>query len=357
MDTEWNGLEDDLTSQENIEPIDAPLSEYSDVDDTLSSLETLELTDDAPEGSMEDPSEYEELADPEPQAESPEYNTEGLADEPEFPEDVSYEGNDYEELSDSQESEEIMENTDDSMLESNEKPEDLSEEEKTEIMKDFVDQNVSPAVLPASKGYWEGEEGNSRWIPDKDATVTWQKGGETHTETYGDIMEEKGIDGIEYINKEPDFSKVEDSVIQHVELENFSPSRTGSNGTYSMASQAAAERLTNETGEEWTQQRVQDYMNDHGLTWHECADRKTVRAVPTEINAGFKHSGGISMEKSVNAAAESLDDRIGLSKGISLDKESSNQEQKTDFQELEAAIQANKDAFRDMKRSLREESK
>ena len=63
------------------------------------------------------------------------------------------------------------------------------------------------------------------------------------------------------------------------------------------------------------------------------------------------------MEKSVNAAAESLDDRISLSKGISLDKESSKQELKTDSQELEAAIQANKNAFRDMKRSLREESK
>ena len=297
MDTQWNGFEGDLTIQGDIEATETPSQEYSDLDDDAS-IEPLEATDDASEESMEqadeDASGYEELADPEPQEEASACNIEGLADEP--------------------------------------------------------DQNVSPAVLPAGKGYWEGEEGNSRWIPDKDATVTWRKGGETHVKAYGDIMKEQGIDGIEYFNKEPDFSDVEDSVIRHVELENFSDSRTGSSGTYSMASKAAAERLTRETGEVWTQQRVQEYMNDHGLTWHECADRKTVRAIPTEINAGFKHTGGISMEKSVSAAAESLDERVGLGKGFSMERESSSQRSSADSEELDAAIQASKDAYRDMKR-------
>lgn len=353
MDTQWNGFEGDLTIQGDIEATETPSQEYSDLDDDAS-IEPLEATDDASEESMEqadeDASGYEELADPEPQEEASACNIEGLADEPKLPEDASLDGNDYEDLFDSQESEEIIENMDDSGLESEEEPEDLSDEEKAEIMKGFVDQNVSPAVLPAGKGYWKGEEGNSRWIPDKDATVTWRKGGETHVKAYGDIMKEQGIDGIEYFNKEPDFSDVEDSVIRHVELENFSDSRTGSSGTYSMASKAAAERLTRETGEVWTQQRVQEYMNDHGLTWHECADRKTVRAIPTEINAGFKHTGGISMEKSVSAAAESLDERVGLGKGFSMERESSSQRSSADSEELDAAIQASKDAYRDMKR-------
>lgn len=354
MDTEWNSLEGNMTIQDTAEPTEDSLQEYSDLDDAAS-IEPLELTDDTFEDHMEqadeDSSEYEDLADPEPQVEDSLCSTEGLADEPELPEDASLYEDGYEDLSDSQAPEEITETTDASGMESTEGPGDLSDKEKAEIMKDFVDQNVSPSVLPKSKGHWEGEEGNSRWIPDEDAAVTWQKGGETHTETYGNIMEEQGINGIEYFNKEPDFSEVEDSLIQHVELESFSDARTGSNGTYSMASRAAAERLTSETGEEWTPQRVQDYMNDHGLTWHECADRKTVRAVPTEINAGFKHTGGISVEKSVSAAAKSLDERIGLGNGFSLDREASAPKIGIDSEDLDAAIQASKDEFRNMKRS------
>ena len=353
MEFDWNSLEENVMIQDDIEPVETSLQEYSDVDDTLS-IEPMEPTDDAPEASLEqideDSSEYEELSDPEPQVEDSDCNIEGLADEPELVEDAIQDDG-FEALSDSRELEEIIENTDDFGLEDEENTENLSDEEKAEIMKDFVDQNVSSSVLPKSNGHWEKEVGNSRWIPDKNATVTWKKGGKTYTKTYGDIMEEQGIEGIEYFNKEPDFSKVEDSVVRHVELESFSDSRTGSSGTYSMASKAAAERLTSETDEEWTPQHVQKYMDDHGLTWHECADRKTVRAVPAEINAGFKHTGGIGMEKSIAAAAESLNERIGLGKGFALDRESSAQKMNVESDDLDVAIQANKDEFQNVKRS------
>lgn len=323
--------------------------------ETVESLD--DLSDEDPEELVEpaDSSEFEDLADPAEVEEDIPCDTEGLADEAvqeeNEPELVSIaDAEDQESLSDN--SSEVGDTDgDEQLLEDEEQPEpdELSEEEKSEIIKDFVDQNVSPAVLPKSKGHWEGEEGDSKWIPDEDATVTWRKGGETHTETYGEMMEQHDIDGIEYFNNEPDFSEMEDSFIQHAELEHFSDERTGSGGTYTMASEAVAERLSRETGEEWTSQRVQAYMNDHGLTWHECADRKTVRAVPTEINAGFKHSGGISVEKSVSAAAQSLDERYDLGKGYALDTRGGMTVENAE--ELNAAIQANKEEFRRQKRS------
>ena len=45
----------------------------------------------------------------------------------------------------------------------------------------------------------------------------------------------------------------------------------------------------------------------------------TVRAVPAEINAAFKHTGGISIEKSLRAMEEEIQDRYGK---IKLEKKS-----------------------------------
>ncbi|QTE70075.1 HNH endonuclease [Clostridiales bacterium FE2011] len=225
-----------------------------------------------------------------------------------------------------------------------------SEKKTAELVKDIVDQNVTASVLPKSHGHWEGEKGNSKWIPDANSTVTWQKGGKIHTVTYQDIIDKYNIeDGIEYYNKEPDFSKYEDSFIQHVELDSFSDKRDGSNGTYTKAASAAAQRLSKETGEVWSTQRVQKYMQDHNLTWHECGDRKTVRAIPTEINAAFKHTGGISVKKSLNAMAKVSDEEFGLSKGYTLVRNGPLDNAHINKDELDAAIKARQDSFRKAK--------
>lgn len=348
MDTEQLGLEGSEAIQENTEPVSNSFRKYpgdSDavacpaletdagldaVEDRLSDNETEEA------GELEDSADYQDLADSEDAPEDTSCDTEGLADEPETM-DPAPDEEDYASLAD------------ETLNESGANSEDLSEEEKAEIMKSFADQNVSPFVLPKSNGHWEGEEGNSRWIPDDDASVAWRKGGEFHSESYRAILDKYGIDGIEYFNKEPDFSEFEDDFIQHAELDHFSDDRTGSNGTYTLAAQATAERLGRETGEEWTPQRVQEYMRDHGLTWHECADRKTVRAIPTELNAGFKHTGGIGMEKSVSAAARALDEQYAIGEGFTLARESPLSHGETSKQELEQAIQERKKIFQKAK--------
>ena len=215
-------------------------------------------------------------------------------------------------------------------------------------MKDFADQNVRPLVLPQNNGHWEGDEGDSKWIPDENAIVTWRKGGVTHEESYAEILERYGIDGIEYLNKEPDFSQVEDAVIGHIELDDFSDKRSGEGGTYAMASDAVAECLSSETGEVWTRQRVQEYMDEHGLTWHECSDRRTVRCIPTEINAAFKHTGGIGMQKSVGAAATVLGEQIG--NGYSLERNLPFDDATANTEELQQAIVAQREQFQRAKR-------
>ena len=329
---------------------------YSDsLDLSESSAQELSETEDiATAESVESTSDVSNSADAEHQE-----SFEAFSDRPddESAED-EFDFSSIDRLDDSEQAENTEENSSDfegladpDLADSAESYETVEEDEKAEIIKDFVDQNVTPSMLPKRNGQWEGEEGNSKWIPDEDALVTWRKGGETHTEAYRDIMDRYGFDGIDYFNKEPNFKPYEDPFIQHVELESFSGERTGSGGTYTMAGEAAAKRLSQETGEEWTPQRVQDYMSAHGLTWHECADRKTVRAIPTEINAAFKHSGGISAERSVSAAAESLDDRYGFKNGYSLSREMPNGELSVEKDEMDTAIQASQEEFRNKKRA------
>lgn len=226
-----------------------------------------------------------------------------------------------------------------------------SEQEIAEFIKVLVDQNVTSARLPQKNGHWEEDEGNSKWIPDKDAIVTWRKDGKTYTDTYENIMERYQIDGIDYVNKEPDFSGIEDSLVKHVELNDFSTTRTGKDGTYDMANIAAAERLSSETGEVWTPQLVKKYMAENGLTWHECADRKTVRAIPVEINAAFIHTGGISVEKSFEAIAKVLDERIGLGKGIALER-NSGYARVSSMAEMRRSIEAQRERYREAKRQI-----
>ena len=230
---------------------------------------------------------------------------------------------------------------------------DFDSSEKANIVKSFVDQNVNPLVLPNSKGHWEGEIGNSKWIPDDDALISWKKGGVEHTKRYADVLEEYKTDGVVYNNKEPDFSVFEDAFIGHVTIDSFSGKRTGNNGTYMMANKAAAELLSKKTGESWSEKQVRDYMNDHGLTWHECSDRRTVRAIPTEINAGFKHTGGIGVQSSVAAAATVMDKRVNLSDGYSLVQDAPFAQIGSDAQEFYAAIESNKRAFQKEKREQR----
>lgn len=118
------------------------------------------------------------------------------------------------------------------------------------------------------------------------------------------MREKYGTDIVKYRNFEPDFKPFEhtfemngETCDGHVTIEKMSVNR-GDN--YKYAEETLAEQL------QCSRQDIQEYMKKNNLTWHECADRHTIRAVPTEINSVYTHSGGVSEEKRVRAIASKL---------------------------------------------------
>lgn len=218
---------------------------------------------------------------------------------------------------------------------------ELTDKENADIMRDFVEENVSQSMLPKTGGMWVDPEkvGNSEWILDDEKEIKWQKDGELHTITGHDLKEKYNLEGVFYNNNEPDFEPFEDDWIGHVEVENFSDHRGGKDGTYSVSIQQAANELGSSKDD------IEEYMNREGLTWHECGDRKTIRAIPTEINAAFKHTGGIGIEKSLRAVADELDEKYG-----SLKLEHLEMEGKTNTDELENALNYQRKMYRNHKK-------
>ena len=84
----------------------------------------------------------------------------------------------------------------------------------------------------------------------------------------------------------------------NVQLEHMDTKRNG--GTFSQASDIVAEKLG------ISREDVDDYMKANNLTWHECGDRHTVRAIPSEINQAFGHTGGIGLQQDMEAMAENI---------------------------------------------------
>ena len=182
---------------------------------------------------------------------------------------------------------------------------DAGQIDVSQEIRSLVEQNVLDSVLPKTGGHWSGDAGNSEWIIDDDYEIRWGKGEGRKSISGRELKEKYGISGIEYHNNEPVFDSIEDNLIGHVELNNFSEKRLGNGGTYDLSTKAAASNLNCDETD------IKTYMDERELTWHERGDRKTVQAVPEEINAAFKHTGGIGIEKSFSAISKSLDDRYG----------------------------------------------
>lgn len=208
-------------------------------------------------------------------------------------------------------------------------------------MRSIADLNVALPTLPVNGGRWSDPEaiGNSMWIPDDDTEVKWQKSGEWHSISGAELKSRFGMEGIEYHRNEPDFSGLEDAKLGHAELEEFSANRLGADGTYDLSVRQTAEKLG------WSEAEVRQYMDEHGLTWHECGDRKTVRAIPTEINAAFKHTGGIGIEKSIEAVSDAIQDQYGT---VSLDRNSL--EGKVEAEDISEAIKSARQIYRNYKK-------
>lgn len=136
-------------------------------------------------------------------------------------------------------------------------------------------------------GHWEGERGNSKWFPNLDDIPGSAK---TNPEqlTWREILDKYGIDGITFIDGEPDFSEISKGT---VEIDNFTDNRYGKGGNFDQA----CEKLAQQRG--CTKEEVKAWMKENKYTWHERSDCKTMDKVPTEVHGNVRHNGGISQIK------------------------------------------------------------
>lgn len=145
-------------------------------------------------------------------------------------------------------------------------------------------------------GTWEGERGNSKFIPSDDT----EKGRLAKAK-----LAEKGLDGIIFKNGEPDFSKSAEETIQ---IDNMTENRLDyrdengikMDGNFTQADKQCAEKWTKEGKmkedgtSNWEETDVVAWRNKNNCTWHECCDRKTMHLISRDIHdpGKFTHLGG-----------------------------------------------------------------
>jgi hypothetical protein len=165
--------------------------------------------------------------------------------------------------------------------------------DETGAGKDFAEslkensENAESAIdrrLPRTGGEWSGEPGDSVWKPDRNK-VPENPQTNPDGQTWGEILDEYGIEGIPFKDGEPDFSDVSKGT---VEIDDFSDDRDDN-------FDAADEKLAEERG--CTKEEVRQWRKEHGYTWHECGDMKTMQKVPTKVHGNVPHDGGISAKK------------------------------------------------------------
>lgn len=145
----------------------------------------------------------------------------------------------------------------------------------------------------SNAGSWEGKRGESKFIPNAETP---------EGKSALDKLEQKGLNGIEYKNGEPDFSKGSEATVK---IENMTENRNDyrgqdgdiRQGNFTQADIKCAEKW-NEEGKDnktnWTARDVCNWRHENKCSWHERCDTKTMDLVPTEVHSLCKHSGGVA---------------------------------------------------------------
>lgn len=130
------------------------------------------------------------------------------------------------------------------------------------------------------RGEWEGERGNSKFIP----SYKFMK----------DRLQQYGVDGIPYNHGDVDFSSVSEG---SVEIDNMTQCRHGKNKNFEQCDEKFAEKFNRDRKDDrtdWIPREVAEYIEANKLTRHECCDCKTMLLVDEEIHKYFSHSGGVA---------------------------------------------------------------
>lgn len=145
-----------------------------------------------------------------------------------------------------------------------------------------IDNEPEKKYLPRSDGMWDGEVGDSKWIPD-DEKIPGKANPDGRT--WQDIKEEYDIDGIEFVDGEPDFSEIARG---EAHVDDFTDDRYKN---FSQADEYEAARRGCEPKD------VKEWRQENGYTWHERRDCETMDKVPSIVHNNVFHSGGISEKK------------------------------------------------------------
>ena len=125
------------------------------------------------------------------------------------------------------------------------------------------------------------------------------------------ILDEAGIDGIQYKNLVPDFSPVAKAQVKidHMLGGTGNHGNAARRANFGQADHNLAEQLNRspELAHQFgmepggiTARNIEVYRNKNKLTWHELNDVKTMQLVPSKINRTFGHLGGVG---EINAGA------------------------------------------------------
>lgn len=168
---------------------------------------------------------------------------------------------------------------------------DTKENQYQSTYKERVDRTPSEQ---SERGVWTGERGESTYIPsDKEIKQ---------------LLEKYGLEGIEYKDGIPDFSKCSECT---VEIDNMTDKRYGKDGNFAQCDEKCAEQWNKEGRDgknDWTARDVQEWREKNGYSWHERNDMKTCDLVRTEVNDYFGHLGGVAECKKRDAAQNVGDD-------------------------------------------------
>lgn len=148
------------------------------------------------------------------------------------------------------------------------------------------DDKMERLHLPEKDGHWEGERGNSNWIPDAESVPKDRRGTNLEGKSWGEILAENDIEAIPFKDGEPDFSEI---AKEEVEIGDFTDDRSSN---FSQADEALAKKWGCEPED------VAQWRKEHKYTWHEKSDCKTLQLVPREVHGNVPHSGGVSKYKS-----------------------------------------------------------
>lgn len=179
---------------------------------------------------------------------------------------------------------------------------ELSDIHEGEHYNSYEDRIKHTPAEPTKLGDWEGEKGESEFKPSSETEA-----GQAAIEK----LAEKGMDGIEYKNAEPDFSKCSEATVQidHMTENRINYVDAEGNmqiGNFSKADEKCAEqwKSTGKDGkEDWSARDVADWRHENKCSWHERCDTKTMDMVSQDIHGYFIHSGGVSECKARDAIA------------------------------------------------------